>query len=68
MCAFGSWFFYSCINNIICTAVAQPLLELLFSIFLILGRLGVTFQAAILEDLLFLVSFHIYCIYVYAAR
>ncbi|XP_069692380.1 phosphatidylinositol N-acetylglucosaminyltransferase subunit Q [Periplaneta americana] len=48
--------------------VAKPLLEVTFHIFLCLGRLGLTFQASILADLLALVSFHIYCIYVYAAR
>lgn len=64
----GRFFMYHIKLWWIFLSVAQPLLELLFSIFLILGRLGVTCQAAILEDLLFLVSFHIYCIYVYAAR
>ncbi|XP_034249151.1 phosphatidylinositol N-acetylglucosaminyltransferase subunit Q [Thrips palmi] len=64
----GRFFMYHIKLWWIFLSVAQPLLELLFSIFLILGKLGVTFQAAILEDLLFLVSFHIYCIYVYAAR
>ncbi|KAJ9585353.1 hypothetical protein L9F63_002850 [Diploptera punctata] len=48
--------------------VSKPLLEITFHIFLYLGRLGLTFQASILADLLALVSFHIYCIYVYAAR
>ena len=48
--------------------VTKPLLEVTFYIFLWLGRLGLTFQASILADLLALVSFHIYCIYVYAAR
>lgn len=48
--------------------VAKPLLEVTFYIFLCLGQLGLTFQASILADLLALVSLHIYCIYVYAAR
>lgn len=48
--------------------VTKPLLEIMFHIFLCLGRLGLTFQASILADLLALVSFHVYCIYVYAAR
>jgi len=50
------------------SVVAKPLLEVTFHIFLYLGRLGLTFQVSILADLLALVSFHIYCIYVYAAR
>lgn len=48
--------------------VTKPLLEIMFYMFLCLGRLGLTFQASILADLLALVSFHVYCIYVYAAR
>ncbi|XP_067005884.2 phosphatidylinositol N-acetylglucosaminyltransferase subunit Q [Anabrus simplex] len=48
--------------------VAQPLLEFTFQIFLWFGQLGLTFQAAILADLLAIASFHVYCIYVYAAR
>ncbi|PSN57164.1 hypothetical protein C0J52_01471 [Blattella germanica] len=48
--------------------VAKPLLEGMFFAFLWLGHLGLSFQAAILTDLLALVSFHVYCIYVYAAR
>ncbi|KAJ8897918.1 hypothetical protein PR048_003275 [Dryococelus australis] len=48
--------------------MAKPLLELAFQIFLCFGQLGITFQVSILADLLALVSFHVYCIYVYAAR
>lgn len=48
--------------------VTQPVLEFAFGVLLLCGRLGVTFQIAIVADLLALVSFHSYCIYVYAAR
>ncbi|XP_063240885.1 phosphatidylinositol N-acetylglucosaminyltransferase subunit Q [Bacillus rossius redtenbacheri] len=48
--------------------VARPLLELVFRVFLLLGRVGITCQVCILGDLLALVSFHVYCVYVYAAR
>nr|CAD7396588.1 unnamed protein product [Timema cristinae] len=48
--------------------LAKPLLELASEIFLCFGYLGLTFQVSILIDLLGLVSFHVYCIYVYAAR
>lgn len=48
--------------------VTKPLLEFSFRVLLLCGRLGVTFQIAIIADLLALVSFHSYCIYVYAAR
>ncbi|XP_011861976.1 PREDICTED: phosphatidylinositol N-acetylglucosaminyltransferase subunit Q [Vollenhovia emeryi] len=46
----------------------KPLLDLSFEVLLLFGRLGVTFQISIVADLLALVSFHTYCIYVYAAR
>lgn len=47
---------------------SKPLLDLAFEVLLLFGRLGVTFQISIVADLLALVSFHTYCIYVYAAR
>ncbi|XP_046616843.1 phosphatidylinositol N-acetylglucosaminyltransferase subunit Q isoform X1 [Neodiprion virginianus] len=47
---------------------SEPLLEFAFKVLILCGRLGVTFQIAIIADLLALVSFHSYCIYVYAAR
>ncbi|XP_032683294.1 phosphatidylinositol N-acetylglucosaminyltransferase subunit Q isoform X2 [Odontomachus brunneus] len=47
---------------------SKPLMDLAFKILLLFGRLGVTFQLSIAADLLALVSFHTYCIYVYAAR
>ncbi|XP_046741201.1 phosphatidylinositol N-acetylglucosaminyltransferase subunit Q isoform X2 [Diprion similis] len=48
--------------------VSEPLLEFAFEVLILCGRLGATFQIAIIADLLALVSFHSYCIYVYAAR
>ncbi|XP_014489411.1 PREDICTED: phosphatidylinositol N-acetylglucosaminyltransferase subunit Q [Dinoponera quadriceps] len=47
---------------------SKPLMDLAFKILLLFGKLGVTFQLSIAADLLSLVSFHTYCIYVYAAR
>lgn len=47
---------------------SRPLLDLAFEVLLLFGRLGITFQISIVADLLALVSFHTYCIYVYAAR
>jgi len=47
---------------------SKPLLDFAFKILLLFGRLGITFQISIVADLLALVSFHTYCIYVYAAR
>lgn len=46
----------------------KPLMDFAFKVLVLLGRLGVTFQIAIAADLLALVSFHAYCIYVYATR
>ncbi|XP_071438555.1 uncharacterized protein PIG-Q [Hetaerina americana] len=48
--------------------ITKPFLEFIFVLFLVLGQLGLSFQVSILADLLALVSFHVYCIYVYAAR
>ncbi|KAI4482825.1 hypothetical protein M0804_008678 [Polistes exclamans] len=45
-----------------------PVMDFAFEVLLLFGRLGVTFQISIASDLLALISFHTYCIYVYAAR
>nr|CAD7444194.1 unnamed protein product [Timema bartmani] len=59
---------YYNVNVTMVCLLAKPLLELASEIFLCFGYLGLTFQVSILIDLLGLVSFHVYCIYVYAAR
>lgn len=46
----------------------SPGLGVVFRVFIFLGQFGVTLQAAILSDILALVSFHAYCIYAFAAR
>lgn len=46
----------------------KPVMDFAFEVLLLFGRLGVTFQISIAADILALVSFHTYCIYVYAAR
>ncbi|XP_034935223.1 phosphatidylinositol N-acetylglucosaminyltransferase subunit Q [Chelonus insularis] len=46
----------------------KPVMDFFFEVLLLFGRLGITFQIAIAADILALVSFHAYCIYVYAAR
>ncbi|KAI5723865.1 hypothetical protein M8J76_012002 [Diaphorina citri] len=48
--------------------LSRPLLELMYQIFLFIGYCGFTIQLCIISDLLKLASFHVYCIYVYAAR
>ncbi|KAG7210430.1 hypothetical protein KM043_011962 [Ampulex compressa] len=45
-----------------------PVMDFAFEVLLFLGRLGITFQISIAADLLAIISFHTYCIYVYAAR
>lgn len=46
----------------------KPVMDFAFEVLVLFGKLGITFQIAIAADLLALVSFHTYCIYVYAAR
>ncbi|XP_014295412.1 phosphatidylinositol N-acetylglucosaminyltransferase subunit Q [Microplitis demolitor] len=46
----------------------KPVMDFFFDVLMLFGRLGITFQIAIAADILALVSFHAYCIYVYAAR
>lgn len=48
--------------------ISRDVLEFSLQIFKYLGMFGITFQAAILADLLAFASLHIYCIYIYAAR
>lgn len=48
--------------------IIEPVMNFAFEVALLFGRLGLTFQIAIIADLLALLSFHSYCIYVYAAR
>ncbi|XP_041978753.1 phosphatidylinositol N-acetylglucosaminyltransferase subunit Q [Aricia agestis] len=48
--------------------VSSSKLDTILYIYQYVGFLGFTFQAAIVSDMLCLVTFHSYCIYVYAAR
>lgn len=43
-------------------------LEFILQLFHYIGYAGITFQAAIISDMLCIATFHSYCIYVYAAR
>ncbi|XP_050531164.1 phosphatidylinositol N-acetylglucosaminyltransferase subunit Q isoform X2 [Daktulosphaira vitifoliae] len=47
--------------------ICRPLLEIVYNLYMFIGKFGLSFQIAILEDVLALVTFHVYCIYVYAA-
>lgn len=46
----------------------SPILKLGFHLLVIPGSFGLSFQAALVSDLVTFSTFHIYCIYVYAAR
>lgn len=46
----------------------RPVLEIFFQILIRIGFLGLTFQLAVCADIFAIISFHVYCIYVYAAR
>ncbi|ESO84750.1 hypothetical protein LOTGIDRAFT_236105 [Lottia gigantea] len=46
----------------------QPLLSWIVYLSLPISILGLSFQISLLQDLLFLLTIHIYCFYVYAAR
>ncbi|XP_022173665.1 phosphatidylinositol N-acetylglucosaminyltransferase subunit Q [Myzus persicae] len=47
--------------------LCRPFLELTFQVYVFIGIFGLSYQIAIIEDVLAIVSFHVYCIYVYAA-
>ncbi|XP_072931974.1 phosphatidylinositol N-acetylglucosaminyltransferase subunit Q [Epargyreus clarus] len=48
--------------------VTSEKLDIILHIYQYLGYLGLTFQAAMISDMICLATFHSYCIYVYAAR
>ncbi|XP_077294048.1 phosphatidylinositol glycan anchor biosynthesis class Q [Arctopsyche grandis] len=48
--------------------ISRDVLKFSLQTFKYMGTFGITFQAAILADLLSFASLHIYCIYIYAAR
>ncbi|XP_012279103.1 phosphatidylinositol N-acetylglucosaminyltransferase subunit Q [Orussus abietinus] len=64
----GKFFLYHIHLWWTCLVCMKPVLDFAFQVLLSLGQLGVTFQISMIADLLALVSFHSYCIYVYAAR
>ncbi|XP_050426747.1 phosphatidylinositol N-acetylglucosaminyltransferase subunit Q isoform X2 [Adelges cooleyi] len=47
--------------------ICRPFLEFTFQVYMFIGKFGLSFQIAILEDVLAIVSLHVYWIYVYAA-
>ncbi|KAF6201240.1 hypothetical protein GE061_005687 [Apolygus lucorum] len=64
----GNFFLYNIYLWWTFLGLIRPLLEVGFNAFLKLGFLGILLQIAILADMFSLVTFHLYCIYIYAAR
>lgn len=50
-----------------CAVLIDPLLHGMFVPFVALGALGLSFQLAILSDLLVCISLHAHCFYIYVA-
>lgn len=48
--------------------VTKPLMKYALRLLIIPGAFGLTYQAALISDLISFATFHVYCIYVYAAR
>ncbi|KAJ0177225.1 hypothetical protein K1T71_007234 [Dendrolimus kikuchii] len=48
--------------------VSGEKLDIILYVYSYLGYLGVTFQTAVISDMISIATFHSYCIYVYAAR
>ncbi|GLV34444.1 Phosphatidylinositol glycan anchor biosynthesis class Q [Carabus blaptoides fortunei] len=48
--------------------VTSPLMDAAYTLVSLLATMGFSFQAALAADILTMASFHVYCIYVYAAR
>ncbi|KAL1517811.1 hypothetical protein ABEB36_001534 [Hypothenemus hampei] len=66
--SFGKFFFYHINMWRMFLMTMQPYFEKYFTLLLIPSAFGITFQIALICDLLSMSTFHIYCIYVYAAR
>ncbi|KAJ8979970.1 hypothetical protein NQ317_013718 [Molorchus minor] len=64
----GKFFFYHISLWRVFLQGMQPLLKSNFKYLVLPGALGFSFQIAMLSDIISIVTFHVYCIYVYAAR
>ncbi|XP_066139789.1 phosphatidylinositol N-acetylglucosaminyltransferase subunit Q isoform X2 [Euwallacea fornicatus] len=64
----GKFFFYHINLWRVFLQAMQPLLEANFTILLLPALLGLSYQIAVICDIISLATFHTYCIYVYAAR
>lgn len=50
------------------TDIIKPVVSVIISVSATVGLIGLSFQIALLNDLITLASLHCYCFYVYAAR
>ncbi|GJQ73535.1 hypothetical protein Trydic_g13886 [Trypoxylus dichotomus] len=64
----GTFFFYHIFLWKTFMQFIRPYLYSVFYILLIPASFGLSFQAAILDDLIKICTIHVYCIYIYAAR
>ncbi|KAJ8923233.1 hypothetical protein NQ315_001789 [Exocentrus adspersus] len=64
----GKFFFYHISLWRVFLQGTQPLLRAYFRYLVLPGALGFSFQIAMGSDIISIATFHVYCIYVYAAR
>lgn len=64
----GTFFFYHISLWRVFLDSLQPFIERYFKICVYTGAFGLSHQIAIISDLVSVATFHLYCIYVYAAR
>lgn len=64
----GKFFFYHINLWQVFLQTMEPLLEVHFQMILLPALMGLSYQIAVLCDIISLSTFHVYCIYVYAAR
>jgi hypothetical protein len=64
----GTFFFYHISLWRIFLITMQPYVKEYFKLLVLPGAFGFSYQVAMLSDLVSIATFHVYCIYVYAAR
>ncbi|XP_018570884.1 phosphatidylinositol N-acetylglucosaminyltransferase subunit Q isoform X2 [Anoplophora glabripennis] len=64
----GKFFFYHISLWRVFLQGTEPLLRAYFKYLVLPGALGFSFQTAMFSDIVSIATFHVYCIYVYAAR
>lgn len=64
----GTFFFYHISLWRVFLLAMQPFIKEYFKLLVFPGAFGFSYQIAMLSDLISIATFHVYCIYVYAAR